>query len=236
MMNDRVKKGLMLAGVLVLGVILGAALRGTAAPSPDKSAAARPAPGTDEDGDSQDEGQTDGGLGPTASAGGVGVGYEHSEQGAVAAAMSYATAAQSWLYLSEEDVTAAAESVVVPRERDRLVESLVDDIRMLQDELTSTSGTVWYVMSPLATSLESYGEDRAVVRVWTVRVLSADGVAVPQSGWQTITLDLEWDGDWLVADSSESPGPTPQLEAGLEPWAASYLDEKLYGFFRVGAL
>lgn len=234
-MNGRVKKGLVLAGVLVLGVILGAALRGTAASSPDATAAARPAPGTD-DGESPEDEEANAGLGPSASAGGVGVGFEHSEQGAVAAAMSYATAGQAWLHLSEEDVTAAAESVVAPRERDRLVVPLVDDIRMLQDELGGSDGTVWYVMSPLATSLEQFSEDRAVVRVWTVRVLSADGVAVPQSGWQTITLHLEWDGDWLISDSTESPGPTPQLEAGLEPWAASYLENELHGFLRVGAL
>ena len=178
---------------------------------------------------------TTAGPGPRSSVGGVGVGFEHSERGAIAAGMSYATAAQSWLYLGDEQLIPAAEAVVAPDARARLVGPLVEDVRLLRDELQDTTGVAWYVVSPLATRLDSYSDERAAVSVWIVRVLSADGVAVPQSGWRTLTFDLVWDSsDWRVADVTETEGPTPQLEAGAQPWAAPYLDETLTGFVRVG--
>jgi hypothetical protein len=148
--------------------------------------------------------------------------------------VSYATAAQSWLYLSDEDVAAAAEVVVAPEARERLTARMVEDLRVLRGQLRDASGTVWYVVTPLATRLESYDETRAVVRVWVVRVLAAEGVAVPQSSWRTVTFDLRWDGDWRVTEVSEEDGPSPQLEAGVQPWSAAYLDETLAGFVRVG--
>lgn len=175
------------------------------------------------------------GPGPRSSIGGVGVGFERSERGALAAALSYATAAQSWLYLGDEQLEHSAEAVVVSSERIRLVAPLIDDVRLLRDQLDDATGVVWYVVSPLATKVDSYSNSRAAVRVWIVRVLSADGVAVPQSGWSTLSLDLAWEGDdWRVADVAEADGPTPQLEAGAQPWAPAYVDETLAGFTRVG--
>lgn len=187
----------------------------------------------------QDDGERSGeyvGPGPRSSIGGVGVGFERSESGAASAAISYATAAQSWLYLGDDQLGPAAEAVIATADRERLVEQLVEDVRLLRDQLDSSTGVVWYVVSPLATKVDAYSTSRAVVRVWVVRVLSADGVAVPQSGWSTLTFDLVWErGDWRVAEVGEAEGPTPQLEAGAQPWAASYVDESLAGFTRVGA-
>ena len=56
-------------------------------------------------------------VGPTGVSGGVGVGFSRSEAGAVAAAMSYATAPQSWLYLSDEALAASVAGVTVPEAR-----------------------------------------------------------------------------------------------------------------------
>ena len=229
--------------VLALGPCSGTPDR----PDPVQRPSSVPAPSTEEDGsgstedgDDGSEGQNTGdptpaGPGPSSSIGGVGVGFEQSERGAVAAGMSYATAAQSWLYLGDGQLIPAAEAVIAPDARGRLLEPLVEEVRLLRDELQGTTGVAWYVVSPLATRLDSYTDQRAVVSVWVVRVLSADGVAVPQAGWRTLTFDLVWDnGDWRVADVTETEGPTPQLESGAQPWAAAYLDETLAGFTRVG--
>jgi hypothetical protein len=164
------------------------------------------------------------------------VGFDHTQAGAVAAALSYATAAQNWLYLSDEQVAESAGAVVLPEVGDLLVGELVDQVRLLRDELVKASGTVWFVMAPLASRVDTYSSARVVVRVWLVRVLSADGVAVPQSGWQTLRFELVWQGgDWRIADTAEVEGPTPQLETGLQPWSARYLDRELAGFTRIGA-
>lgn len=215
---------------MLVAMVAGAALRGAAEPAPASAPRPRPVPSGASDGGGEV------GPGPWDAVEGIGVGFSHDEGGAVAAAVSYAAAPQVWLYLSDDQVADTAGAVTAERARDELVPRLVEDARLLRTEVTRAEGTVWFVVSPLATKVESYTVSRAVVRVWLVRVLSADGVAVPQSGWQTVTLDLDWErGDWRIAGVAESEGPTPQLESGLQPWAADYLGSELAGFRRVGA-
>jgi hypothetical protein len=178
------------------------------------------------------------GHGPSEVTGGVGVGVTRDEAGAVAAAVSYATAPQSWLYLADEDVQAGVEEIVVPEARDELTGEIVQEVGLLRTELAKASGTVWFVVSPLATRVDDYDDESggAVVRVWSVRVLSAEGVAVPQSGWQTTTFRLRWHADdWKIAETHDVDGPVPQLEVGLQPWTAHYLGAELDGFVRLGA-
>ena len=220
------------AALALVGVLAGAALRGTtdrpepSAPrvvSVDRAAAGGgEAPSTNE--------------GEREAPGGLTVGFPHDKPGAVAAAVSYAAAPQTWLYLPDSEVRASAEAVTVPGPPGaELVDRLVDDARLLRAELEKANGTVWFVVSPLATKVELYSDTRATVRVWLVRVLSADGIAVPQSGWQTLSFRLAWhEGDWRMVEVTEADGPTPQLEAGLQPWSSRYLDEQLAGFSRVG--
>jgi hypothetical protein len=224
-----------LLAVVVVAMVAGAALRGAGVPSGTAEAGRSPA--TERAGDGRGGDGDDSGHPDDSHDAGVEGGFARDEAGAVAAALEYATAAQNWLYLSDEQVAESASAVVVPEVRDDLVAELVDQVGLLRDELVESSGTVWFVLAPLATRVDSYSPDRAVVRVWQVRVLSADGVAVPQSGWQTLRFELAWDdGDWRIADTAEVEGPTPQLEAGLQPWSAGYLDRELEGFTRVGAL
>lgn len=185
-----------------------------------------------------DDADPSAGHGPSGITAGIGVGFTHDEAGAVAAAVSYATAPQSWLYLSDEDVTAGVAGIVVPEASDDLAGNLVQEVRLLRTELEKASGTVWFVVSPLATRVDDYDDEsgRAVVRVWSVRVLSAQGVAVPQAGWQTTTFRLRWhDDDWRIVSTDDADGPVPQLEVGLQPWTADYMGAELEGFVRVGA-
>jgi hypothetical protein len=162
-------------------------------------------------------------------------GLSRDEVGAVAAAVEYVTAPQEWLYLSDEQVRTAASDIVVPDERgEREVDHIVEELAVPREGLESATGVVWFVVSPLATKVEHYSPDRATVAVWRVAVLSADDVAMPHAGWQTVTVELEWHGDWLLAASHETDGPVPQLAPSQQPWSARYLDEELEGFQRVG--
>lgn len=166
---------------------------------------------------------------------GVEVGVDRDEEGAVEAAIGYATAPQAWLYLSDDEVRASVEAMVAPGSEGGLVDEVVYEVGILRDALEDAEGTVWFIMAPLATRVDRYSDDRATVRVWVVGVLSAADVAMPHAGWHTATYDLVWRGDWLVADVTETEGPVPQLEPGQQPWSAGYLDEQLDGFTRVGA-
>lgn len=223
------------AVLLVLGAVSGIVRGG---PEATGSAARRTTPPTaaSHSGDDEAADEPPAGPGPTDSAGGVGVGFSHDEAGAAAAGLSYAAAPQSWLYISDREIAEGVAAVTIADAREEITADVSQQVGLLRDELTNASGPVWFVVAPLAHRVEDYTGDRAVVRVWVVRVLSAEGVAMPQAGWQTVTLHLRWHGgDWKIASIDEEDGPTPQLETGLEPWAADYLAERLEGFSRVGA-
>jgi hypothetical protein len=217
----------MAAGAVLVGV---GGRTGSTPPPATPTASAVPA--------ASDDADPPAGHGPSEVNAGVGVGFPRDEAGAVGAAVSYSMAPQSWLYLSDEDVRAGVDAIVVPEARDELAGDVVQEVRLLRAELERASGTVWFVVSPLATQVDDYDDEsrRAVVRVWSVRVLSAEGVAVPQSGWQTTTFRLRWhDDDWKIVSTHDADGPVPQLEVGLQPWTAEYMDDELDGFVRVGA-
>ena len=159
-----------------------------------------------------------------------------AEETAVAAALQLATAPQQWLYLADAELEAAVRAVAAPGSAVRLVGDLVSEVTLVRDALRNSAGRVWWLVRPLAWRIEHFGGDRASVSVWTVSVLSASDVAVPQSDWFTSRYDLQWiDGRWLLAATRDEPGPTPQLGGRDEPWQPEPFDESLTGFTRVGA-
>jgi hypothetical protein len=162
-------------------------------------------------------------------------GFARDEQGALAAAISYTAASQRWLYLSDDEVVDAVAAIATPDSSERLASEVVEQTRTAREELAESPGRVWWVVHPLAWRVESYSEDDARVAVWTVTVLSAAGVALPQSEWLTVTLDLEWIGDdWRVRAVSDRPGPTPMTGPSDEPWDSERFDDALDGFARRG--
>jgi len=161
---------------------------------------------------------------------------ERSEDGAVAAALELAAAPQAWLYLADDDLEAAVRAVATPDAADRLAGEVAAEVTVVRDALTRTAGPVWWVVRPLAWKVDAYSPDRAQVSVWTVTVLSAADVAMPQSDWFVTAMDLRWDPDgWRLAATSETPGPTPQLGGRDEAWEPEPLAEALAGFQRVGS-
>ena len=156
--------------------------------------------------------------------------------GAVAAALDLAAAAQDWLYLSDEDLETAVRAVAAPTSADRLVEQTIAEVGLARDALARSPGRVWWVVSPLASRVDTFTPGRAQVSVWTVSVLSAADVAMPQSDWTTTVFDLEWDGiRWRLISALDTPGPTPQIGGRDEAWEPEPFDDSLSGFTRVGA-
>jgi hypothetical protein len=228
------RRAVAIAVALLAVMAVGAALVGVGG----RSRAANPPAATAQDAPAATGGDEAAGHAPAGEAAGVDIGFSRDEAGAAAAAVSYATAPQSWLYLSDDDVTAGVADIAVPEARDDLAGDVVQEVRLLRSELEQASGTVWFIVAPLATRIDDFDAEsgRAVVRVWSVRVLSAEGVAVPQSGWVTTTFRLRWhDDDWKIVSSQDADGPVPQLEVGLQPWTADYLGSQLDGFVRLGA-
>jgi hypothetical protein len=158
------------------------------------------------------------------------------EETAVAAALDLAAAPQDWLYLSDTDLETAVREAAAPASADRLVEETVAEVGLARDALARSPSRVWWIVRPLAWRVDTFTPGRAQVTVWTVSVLSAADVAMPQSDWTTTAFDLEWDGRrWLLVSTVDTPGPTPQLGGRDEAWEPEPFDDALSGFTRVGS-
>jgi hypothetical protein len=185
--------------------------------------------------------------GPTTERAGLEVGFSHDESGAVAAAVTYATAAQRWLYFSDEEIRDAVAEIVTPVAAPRMADDVARDVSMAREQLDASPGPVWWLVRPLAWRVESFATDQARVAVWVVTILSATEVAAPQAEYATVTLDLAWgdgdgdgdrdgdrrDGDWRVDAVRDTPGPTPMTGPHDQPWDAVPFDEALDGFTRM---
>ncbi len=160
---------------------------------------------------------------------------EPTEASAVDAAMELAATPQTWLYLSDEELELAIRRVAVPSSADALVDDITAEVALARDALARSPGRIWWVVRPLAWRLDSFVGERAQVSVWTVSVLSAADVAMPQADWATTSLDLEWDGTtWRLVATRDTAGPTPQLGGRDEVWQPEPFDDALTGFTRVG--
>lgn len=162
--------------------------------------------------------------------------HPRSAEGARAAAVGYATASQDWLYLPDDEVDAAVRRVATKAVGPALATETVSTLRNAREALAATPGRVWWLVRPLASSVERFQPHTARVVVWTVTVLSAADVALPQADWARVAVDLVWEaGAWRVQAVTETPGPTPMTGTKDRPWQPEPLDEALQGFQRVGA-
>lgn len=160
---------------------------------------------------------------------------EPDEASAVDAAIAYAGAPQEWLYLADDEVVDAVRAVATPAAAERLSAEVVGEVRVARDSLAESPGPVWWVVRPLAWRVESLADTRATVSVWTVSVLSAADVAMPQGEWAITTLQLEWvDGAWRVAEVADAAGPTPAVGPTDLPWEPEPFAAELEGFTRIG--
>lgn len=173
-------------------------------------------------------------AGPAGEAGGVPVGFASGKQGAVAAAIAYATASQRWLYFTDDQIQAAVSEIATPSAAPRLAKDVVANISMARNQLAQSSGRIWWLVRPLAWRVDDFRDSQARVSVWTTTILSAARVAAPQSEFVTVTLDLAWiDGDWRVDGVRDTPGPTPITGPHDQPWNAQPFDQALDGFTRM---
>jgi hypothetical protein len=233
----------LLALVLFLGGLLvgRATTRGTAAgppaAAPATSAAGTRAPGaTTPDAaatpQAQAGGATAAGAGPRRVEHGVPVGYQHSEQGAVAAAANYVKVLSSTLVLDQASRRKAIDTIAAPEARGRLQRAFDQDIGLLAKGLGVTAGsadagTVLLRAVPVGWRVEKYSGDRATVAIWITSV--GGSLGDPPRGmpvrevWGTTTVQLRWvDGDWKQLDTTNTDGPVPIADAA-PPTEASRL-------------
>ena len=158
-----------------------------------------------------------------------------SEDGARDAAIEVVAASQRWLYLDDADVERSVRAIATSASADRLAAEVRGEVAAAREGLASAAGPIWWIVRPLATNVEAHRSDYARVAVWVVSVLSAADVAMPQSEWRTLTLELRWvDDEWRVDGITDVAGPTPMVGPRDRPWAPEELDDALAGFVRTG--
>lgn len=157
------------------------------------------------------------------------------EDGAVTAALAYTEASQRWLYLPDEQIRTAIAAIAEPGAADRIAADVVADVARARAGLAGSDGAVWWIVRPLAWRSQRTSADLVRVEVWAITVLSATGVAAPQSEYMTVRLDLRRvGGRWLLGAVGDEPGPTPVTGPHDQPWDAERFGDALSGFTRVG--
>ncbi|MGH9137904.1 MAG: hypothetical protein ACRD0G_12785, partial [Acidimicrobiales bacterium] len=171
-------------------------------------------------------------IGPSREVGGAPVGFARSRDGVQAAAIAYtATLSQRLLYLDPASAKGTVRAIAADASVDTISRDVLAGLQAVREPLTTGTGATWWVVEPLAAKVEAYTADRARVSVWIVRVLSRQGVVVPQSSWVTETVELVWEGgDWRLWSDESAPGPTPVLDGSDLPASAAELDAELTGF------
>ncbi|MFC8016662.1 hypothetical protein [[Kitasatospora] papulosa] len=221
----RAKIGAIIFGVvLVLGIAL--TLSGGGGGTDDKGTPETPASSTPT--------SQAGGSGPGAKAktvkNGVPVGYPRSKDGAAAAAVNFQVARSSPGYFTDQALrhqvlkTVMTSSALASQQAqdDQTVKGLMAALGVTEQ----TAPDMVMRAASLGTSVRSYSDDTATVRVWMSEVVGVptDKSKMPVSGtYSTYTLILQWqDGDWKIATIDQAEGPTPLVAADQ---SASSTDE-----------
>jgi hypothetical protein len=171
-------------------------------------------------------------VGPREVRSGVPVGYQHSRQGAVAAAANYATVLSSELILDRSKRRAAIEALAAPETLARQQRAWDQAAALLSKGLGvgdggRQDGTVLLRAVPVGWRLEEYTGDRATVAIWVTSVggtFTGSPNDVPvREAWGTTTVELRWvGGDWKQLKATNTDGPVPIADSAT-PTAASQL-------------
>lgn len=169
--------------------------------------------------------------GPTRTEHGVPAGFARTEAGAVAAAAAFVVTGQALLDMDRLAVEFAVRQMAAEATADTQARTVLSQLEAVHRTLGRGSGPIVYRQAALAWRVEGYTRERARVAIWSVSVLSRDGVAPPQAGWRVSTLDLVWEReDWRIWGETIVPGPAPILDDSTAPATSGQLAVELEGF------
>jgi hypothetical protein len=158
-------------------------------------------------------------VGPRTLRHGVGVGYAHSQEGAVAAAANYTRVLSSDLILDDARRRAAIDTLAAPEAKARLQKTFDQAVASLRAGLGVTGAAakdtqVLMRATPVGWRVVDYDSQAAKVAIWVTSVAGSLGQtsqpAPIREGWGTTTVQLRWaSGDWKQVASSTVDGPVP---------------------------
>lgn len=161
-------------------------------------------------GNNGDKATTAVGPGPSKTVAGVPVGYQHSREGAVKAALEYESVLAQLTKMSKESRSAAISEIAVVANRDAIV-SAADKSLSFYDQQFGQPGVVRTTV--VGFRVQTYETNTADVELWEVSVVGRPEAIPARSAWSTRRLSLRWEDDWkLATPPADSVGPTPALD------------------------
>jgi hypothetical protein len=159
-------------------------------------------------------------------------GFPATEAGARAAGVAYASEVeQKMLYLDDVAIDRAERQITADVRADQLLAQRHQAVDTWRASLETGQGQLWWVVSPLASKVESRTGDRARVLVWVSYLVSRPGATAPRVWFGVQTIDLVWEhDDWKIWSHALDAGPTPQAAPGSKPSDATELGQRLGGF------
>ncbi len=202
---------------LVLGVLVGRASAPSSSASPE---AALPSPG------------------PTNESAGVGIGFSRTRQGAILAAGAYQEAFADKAILGRKELRRRIEVVATSDFAPVMLEANRPGTERLAagafgEELRVGVPSVFFGV-PVSYRLLSYTPARAVVQTWGFTLLGNASSIEPTAFFGLARTVLVWtQGDWKIADTRASFGPTPRMafaRRGGEGLSLLELTEELHRY------
>lgn len=152
----------------------------------------------------------------------VPTGYPQSEQGAQSAAANYGIALGSADMYDAGKRRAIVNTVYPPdlaatqmQAFDQVYskESFLEKIGLTKDGTAPSGQTFISRVIPVGTKVTAFNHSTATVALWYTSLFGLSGETSKNpvtESWYTTTYELKWvDGDWKVADSTQSDGPVP---------------------------
>jgi hypothetical protein len=153
-----------------------------------------------------------------------------SQQGALAAAVQYATLLSRLFPQNRADAERTVADTASEGYRPTLVAAVDSQLVPLQRQAVRLPGQTVYRQSVLATRVDTYSAGRAGVSVWVLAVLGQAGQqANPMASFNTFTLALVWQRRaWRLDGTGQRSGPTPLTDR--PPQSEADFDAALAGF------
>lgn len=158
-------------------------------------------------------------VGPTMTAKGVGVGFQHSPAGAAAAVASYQRAFATPAILRPGELRSRIGVVATPGYAKTMLAANSPGARRIgsgpigigaRDGLQTVFASV-----PVGYRVEKYSGREARVLTWGFTLLGNASSVEPGAYFGLAHTDLRWrEGDWKITSVRSGFGPTPKIETG----------------------
>lgn len=154
--------------------------------------------------------------GPTSQRAGVGVGFPRTRQGAVLAAGSYQQAFADKAILRPGELRRRVEAVATPGFAPTMIRANLSGAERLGRGAFGAGVRAGVPSAffgvPVAYRLLEFTRSRAVVQTWGFSLLGNVGAVEPTAYFGLARTELVWQrGDWRIATTRASFGPTPRL-------------------------